>query len=363
LMREGTCHGAKKPIRVLVGEDSRFMRRMIVDTLNADPCVEVVGTGSDGCEVLRKVVQLKPDCVTLDLEMPKMNGIDTLRYIMSEWPTPVIVLSAHTAEEARMTFECLECGAVDFIAKTQNGKRFPADELIARVKTAAAVDVGKVRFASPRRSLKVERSNRRPDEDCCIVLIGASTGGPQALMEIIPKLPSPLPACVIVVQHMPPNFTRYLAERLAGYSHLVVREAREGDVVRSGLVMVAPGGMHLFLEDHGGIPAVMLVRRNEAQRSACPSVDFAMTSFADVYGERTIGVVLTGMGRDGTAGCGAIRRAGGRIICQDERTSMVYGMPGSVIESGIGAEVLPLDEIARGIVHGIDEMKSAGKLI
>lgn len=362
-MRDDAGHSANRPIRVLVGEDSKFMRRMIVDTLNADPCIEVVGTGSNGCEVLRKVVQLRPDCVTLDLEMPKMDGLETLRYIMSEWPTPVIVLSAHTAEGARMTLECLEYGAVDFIAKTQNGKRFPAEELIAQVKTAATVDVVKVRFAPPERSLKVEHSTRRPDKDCCIVLIGASTGGPQALMEIIPKLPSPLPACIIVVQHMPPNFTRYLAERLAGYSHLVVREAREGDMVRSGLVLVAPGGMHLFLEDHGGQPAVMLVRRNETQRSVCPSVDFAMASFADVYGERTVGVVLTGMGRDGTAGCGAIQRAGGRIICQDESTSMVYGMPGSVVESGIDTEVLPLEEIAHGIVHSIDEMKSTGILV
>ncbi len=362
-MRDGACHSANRTIRVLVGEDSKFMRRMIVDTLNADPCIEVVGTGSNGCEVLRKVVQLRPDCVTLDLEMPKMDGLETLRYIMGEWPTPVIVLSAHTAEGARRTLECLEFGAIDFIAKTQNGKRFPAEELIAQVKTAAAVDVGKVRFAPPERSLKVEHPAQRPGEDCCIVLIGASTGGPQALMEIIPRLPSPLPVCVVVVQHMPPNFTRYLAERLAGYSHLVVREAREGDMLRPGLVLVAPGGMHLFLEDHGGQPAVMLVRRNETQRSVCPSVDFAMTSFAEVYRERTVGVVLTGMGRDGTAGCGAIRRAGGRIICQDENTSIVYGMPGSVVESGIDVEVLPLEEIAHGIVRGIDEMKSTGLLV
>ncbi len=362
-MRNGACHSASRPIRVLVGEDSKFMRRMIVDTLNADPCIKVVGSGSNGCEVLRKVVQLRPDCVTLDLEMPKMDGLETLRYIMSEWPTPVIVLSAHNAVGARMTLECLEYGAVDFIAKTQNGKRFPADELIAQVKTAANVDVGKVRFALPGRSLKVEEPERRAGEDCCVVLIGASTGGPQALMEIIPKLPSPLPACVIVVQHMPPNFTRYLAERLAGYSHLVVREAMEGDMVRPGLVLVAPGGLHLFLDDHGGQPAVMLVRRNETQRSVCPSVDFAMTSFAEVYRGRTVGVVLTGMGRDGTAGCRAIQHAGGHIICQDENTSMVYGMPGSVVEDGIAAEVLPLEEIAHGIVHNIDKMKSTGILL
>lgn len=362
-MRRGECQSTARPVRVLVGEDSRFMRRLIVDTLEADPCIEVVGTGSNGCEVLRKVVQYRPDCITLDLEMPKMDGLDTLRYIMGEWPTPVVVLSAHTDEGARMTLECLEYGAVDFVAKTRNGKGFPADELIATVKTAASVDVGKVRFAHPDRSLKIEHPVERPDDDCCVVLVGASTGGPQALMEIIPKLPSRVPACVLVVQHMPPNFTRYLAERLAGYSHLVVREAAEGDMVRPGLVLVAPGGMHLFLEDHGGRRAVMLVRRNETRRSVCPSVDFAMSSFADVYRERTIGVVLTGMGRDGTAGCGAIHRAGGHIICQDERTSMVYGMPGSVVGSGIDVVVLPLEDIAGGIVHRIDEMKSTGILV
>ena len=360
-MHGGAHHNsAKRPISVLVGEDSKFMRRMIVDTLNADPGIEVVGTGSNGCEVLRKVVQLRPDCVTLDLEMPKMDGLETLRYIMSEWPTPVIVLSAHTARGARMTLTCLEYGAVDFVAKTRSGKAFPAEELIAQVKMSAAVDVGKVRFAPPERSLKVEKPVCRNDEDFCVVLIGASTGGPQALMEIIPKLPPSLPACIVVVQHMPPNFTRYLAERLAAYSHLVVREAREGDTVRPGLVLVAPGGMHLFLEDCGGRPAVMLVRRNEMKKSVCPSIDFAMTSFAEAYRGRTVGVVLTGMGRDGTSGCRAIQRAGGRIICQNEGSSMVFGMPGSVVENGIEAEVLPLGDIAHGIVQHIEQLNETG---
>ncbi len=359
-MHGGACKGTKRPIKVLVGEDSNFMRCMIVDALNADPLIEVIGTGTNGCEVLRKVVQFRPDCVTLDLEMPKMDGLETLRYIMSEWPTPVIILSAHTAEGARMTLTCLEYGAVDFVAKIQSGKAFPAAELAAKVKMAAAVDTGKVRFAPPDRSFKVERSVRRTDDQNCVVLIGASTGGPQALMEIIPKLPSHLPACIVVVQHMPPNFTRYLAERLAGYSHMVVREAREGDVVRDGMVLVAPGGMHLFLEDHGGRSAIMLVRRNDTQKSVCPSVDFAMTSFAEVYRDRTMGVILTGMGRDGTAGCNAIRRWGGRVICQDGSTSMVFGMPASVVESGVEALVLPLHEIAHGIIQNINSLKATG---
>jgi two-component system chemotaxis response regulator CheB len=359
-MHSGARNDRTRPIKVLVGEDSRFMRRMIVDALNADPHIEVIGTGTNGCEVLRKVVQFRPDCVTLDLEMPKMDGLETLRYIMSEWPTPVIILSAYTAKGARMTLTCLEYGAVDFVAKTQGGKAFPAAELVAKVKMAAAVDTGKVRFAPPDRSLKVEQSVRRTDDQSCVVLIGASTGGPQALMEIIPKLPSHLPACIIVIQHMPPDFTRYLAERLAGYSHMVVREAREGDAVRAGVVLVAPGGMHLFLEDHEGPSAIMLVRRNDTQKSACPSVDFAMTSFAEVYRDRTMGVVLTGMGRDGTAGCNAIRRWGGRVICQDGSTSMVFGMPASVVESGIEVSVLPLHEIAHGIIQNINELKATG---
>ena len=345
---------AKGKIRVLVGEDSAFMRRVIADSLDADPEIEVVGTASNGREVLRKLVNLRPDCVTLDLEMPRMDGLETLRFIMSEWPTPVVILSGHTAEGARMVLTCLEYGAVDFVAKTFKGMRFPVNDLVSKVKLAATVDAEKVRFAPVEFDLKAKVRPSRKTRTECVVLIGASTGGPQALGEIIPRLPPDLPASVIVIQHMPSNFTTYLAERLDARSMMYVMEAENGEAVKPGSILVAPGGTHLLMDEKGGQPLTMLLPRNEKQRTACPSIDFALTSIAPVFKKRFISVILTGMGKDGVAGCDAVRKYGGRVICQDRDTSMIYGMPGAVVSAGLAHEVLPVQEIAAAIIHEVE---------
>ncbi len=350
----------KKRIRVLIGEDSPFMRRMIADSLETDPDMEVAGTAANGREVLRKLVELKPDCITLDLEMPRMDGLETLRYIMSEWPTPVVILSGHTAEGARMALTCLEYGAVDFVAKTLNGSRFPADELISKVRMAAGVDAGKVRFAPAEFDLKAGRAPASKRQCDSMIIMGASTGGPQAVMEVIPRLPADLEASVVLIQHMPPNFTRYLAERLDARSAMAVREAEEGDVLVPGQVLVAPGGMHLFLDEEMGRPRVMLLPRNELQRSACPSVDFALTSAAPVFRKNLVAVIMTGMGRDGTAGSVAVRKYGGRVICQNSDTSMIFGMPGSVVADGLASEVVPLGGIASRVTDHVNGKIPAG---
>ncbi len=347
----------KSRIKVLVGEDSTFMRRMIIDTLESDPGIKVVGTAEDGREVLRKIVELKPDCVTLDLEMPLMDGVETLRYIMSEWPTPVVILSAYKSEGAREALTSLEYGAVDFVAKTRKGMSFPVGELISKVRLAAAVDVSKVRFAPTEYDFDIKRSKMHSKELAGVVIIGASTGGPHALVDIIPRLPGDLAAGIIITQHMPPDFTRYLAERLDSISGLTVREAEEGDLILPGTVLVAPGGGHLLYDDHDGEPGVMFLPRNVRLKTACPSLDFAMTSFAPVFKRRLLGVVLTGMGKDGLAGCAAIRRYGGRIIAQDEATSMIFGMPGAVIEEGYADRIVPLHEIAESISTEIRELR------
>jgi two-component system chemotaxis response regulator CheB len=347
-----------RQIRVVVGEDSPLIRAMIVKALEREPRIKVVGKCADGREALKSVAELKPDCVTLDLDMPHMNGLETLRYIMSEWPTPVIILSGYSAAGANLALACLECGAVDFIAKTSGGKGFPADELVSKVKWAAAIDVRRIRFAPA--EIEIGEKRRMPGASTLssIVVIAASTGGPQALMDIIPRLPAELPAGIVVVQHMPPNFTRYLAERLDARSRIDVREAAEGEAIQPGRALVAPGGQHLFLEDREGRPCVMLLGKNTLQRTACPSIDFTMSSFAPIFRERLIGVVLTGMGRDGAAGCAAIRRYGGRVICQDRETSLIFGMPGSVIGDGLADAVYPLHEVADGIVRATREIAS-----
>lgn len=357
-MDENRTRAGERVIRVVVGEDSPLMQTMIIEALESDPGIKVVGKGSDGRAVLKCVTALRPDCVTLDLDMPHMNGLDTLRYIMSEWPTPVVIVSGYSAEGVNLALTCLESGAVDFVTKTSAGNRFSADELLAKVKAAASVDVRRMRFTPS--EIVIQPKQRRAGESSLgsVVVIGASTGGPQALMEIIPGLPRGIPAGIMIVQHMPPNFTCYLAERLDSRSQLDVREAGEGDTIVPGRVLVAPGGMHLFLEDHGGRPSVMLLGKNAVQRTACPSIDFTMTSFAQIYKERLIGVVLTGMGRDGAAGSAEIRRFGGKIICQDKETSLIYGMPGSVIASKLADSVCPLGGIAECIVQKVSEIGS-----
>lgn len=350
--RSSTRGGA---IRVVVGEDSPLMRTMIVEALERDPGVKVVGKGADGRAVLKMVAELKPDCVTLDLEMPNMNGLETLRYIMSEWPAPVVIVSGYSAEGAGLALTCLESGAVDFVAKTLGGSRFPADELLAKVKAAATVDVRRMRFAAPEIEIGARKRTSFAPSLRSVVVIGASTGGPQALMELLPRLPREVPAGIVIVQHMPPDFTRFLAERLNGLSNLDVREAEEGDAILPGRALVAPGGMHLFLEERDRRPCVMLLGKNTLQRTACPSIDFTMTSFAPIFRERLIGVILTGMGRDGTAGSAAVRRSGGRIICQDRESSLIHGMPGSVIGDNLADDVCPLEGIAGCIARMIRE--------
>ena len=339
------------------------MQRLLVDSLSSDPSIEVVGTASNGREVLRQTVDLKPDCVTLDLEMPRMNGLETLRYIMGEWPTPVVIVSAHTAEGAELTLKCLEYGAVDFVPKSDGGKSFPAEDLVEKVKAAAGVDLSKIRFAPPEDELlERETIDQLPAHSDCVVLIGASTGGPQAIMDILPKLPPDLPAGVVIVQHMPPNFTRFFAERLDCRTKLDVKEADEGDGISQGRVLVAPGGLQLFLDEHFTQPVVMLLSRNENLRSNCPSIDFALSSFSSVFREKLIAVILTGMGKDGTAGSRSVKSNGGRILCQDEGTSLIFGMPGSVIGEGLADEVVPLERIAERIAENVKQVQAREKV-
>jgi two-component system chemotaxis response regulator CheB len=351
LMAVHETKDGRRIIRVVVGEDSPLMQALIVRALQSEPTIRVVATCADGREVLRKTSELRPDCITLDLEMPNMDGLETLRYLMSEWPTPVVVVSAHTEAGAKLTFTCLEYGAVDFVSKGKAGGRFPTSELIAKVKAASAIDVRRVKFEPAEVEMVSKPREPVPASLRGAVVIGASTGGPQALMEIVPRLPRDLQAGIVIVQHMPPNFTRYLAERLDARSKIEVVEAEEGDLLLPGRAIVAPGGMHLLLEERGERPAVMLLAKNALQRTACPSVDFALCSFAPIFKERLVAVILTGMGRDGAAGCASVRQHGGRVICQDRESSLIFGMPGAVVGEGLADAECPVGEIADCIAN------------
>jgi two-component system chemotaxis response regulator CheB len=346
--------------RVLVVDDSALARMVISRRVSLDPGIEVVGVAVDGVDALEKVRNLRPDVVTLDVEMPRMDGLTTLSRIMTECPTAVVMLSRLTEEDAEVTIKALEAGAVDFFLKPSMVDRGGLSKAIAglndKIKMAAKVDISRVvrtlRSGTPyyrgaesffpssakTAGLRLQRN---------VVIIGSSTGGPKALCDIVPGLPRDIPASILIVQHMPMGFTRSLARRLGQLSQVEVREAASGDKLREGQALVAPGNYHLVV---GGADEVSL-NQYPARNGVRPSIDTTMESVAAHAGYRCIGVILTGMGSDGKEGSAAIKKSGGRVIVQDEPTSVIYGMPRSVVECGFADKVLPLQQITQEIVE------------
>jgi len=346
--------------RVLVVDDSALARMVISRRISLDPGIEVVGEAFDGIDALEKVKSLKPGVVTLDVEMPRMDGLTTLSRIMAECPTAVVMLSRLTEEDAEVTIKALEAGAVDFFLKPSMVDKGGLSNAIAglndKIKMAGKVDISRVVGAlrrGPSRYRGAESllapstriSGPRPQKN--VVIIGSSTGGPKALCEIVPGLPRDLPASILIVQHMPMGFTRSLARRLAQLSQVEVREAAFGDKLRAGQALVAPGNYHMVV---GGADDVSLTQE-PARNGVRPSIDVTMESVAANAGYRCIGVVLTGMGSDGKNGAAAIKKSGGIVIAQDEPTSVIYGMPRSVAECGCADKVLPLQQITQEIVE------------
>jgi two-component system chemotaxis response regulator CheB len=331
-------------ISVLVVDDSIVMRRIISDLLSKDEGIEVVGTARNGAEAIEKVRQLDPDVVTMDIEMPVMDGLTALQHIMAESPRPVVMLSSMDKRQADITLKSLDLGAVDFISKTSGSLSLDlernSEDIVAKIKAAARAKIlprnAPASLVQPAQMLTL-----RGD---WIVVIGASTGGPKALPEVLSRLPANLPAAVLIVQHMPEGFTRSFAERLNWVSPLEVKEAEEGEEIHQGKVYLAQGNRHLLLDgrrlhlDDG--PKVNYVR---------PAIDVLMRSVAPIYGPRTIGVVLTGMGADGAEGMRSIKQNGGKTVVQDEGTCVVYGMPKAVVEAHAADRVVPLEDIAQAI--------------
>ena len=344
-------------IRVLVVDDSAFVRQALMRMLASDPGIEVIGTASDGEEGYAKACALRPDVITLDVRMPRVDGIEALRRIMRDCPTPVLLLSSHTSEGADVTLRGLEIGAMDFVDKTsvqgQMNLLELAEELKAKVRALAGVSRGRVATLLPRPYPRKPAPVRVPGPTRAeVVVIGTSTGGPPALQAIIPRLPENFPSAVLVVQHMPVGFTRSLAQRLDSRSVLNVREAEDGEPVAAGSVLVAPAGRHMKVRRSGGETRVWL---DDEPRSALhrPSIDVLMASVASVYGSRVLGVILTGMGSDGVEGLRAIREAGGFAVAESEETCVIYGMPKAAADAGVVDEVVPLDRIADEILAAI----------
>jgi two-component system chemotaxis response regulator CheB len=342
-------------IRVLVIDDSTFVRQALARMLASDPEIEVVGLASDGSDGHAKACALRPDVITLDMRMPRMDGLEALRRIMADCPAPVLLLSSHTTEGASLTMRGLEMGAMDFVDKSSVQGPMNllglTDELIAKVRALASVPRSKVVAALPRPWPQRKPAPRPPRGKSGVetVVIGTSTGGPPALQAIIPRLPADFASAVLIVQHMPVGFTRSLAERLDSRSVLTVREAADGDPVTPGCVLVAPAGRHMKVRRRARAVEVWL---DDEPRSALhrPSVDVLMASVAAIYGVRALGVLLTGMGSDGVEGLRAIRQAGGRALAESEETSVIYGMPKAAVEAGVVDESVPLDRMADEIL-------------
>jgi two-component system chemotaxis response regulator CheB len=352
-------------VKLLIVDDSAFMRNALSTMLSSDPEIKIVGTARDGLEAIEKIGSLKPDIVTLDVEMPRMDGITALRHIMQTNPLPVIMVSSITTEGAKVTLDALDLGAVDFIPKNLSELSINIvkikEILIDKIKHIGRKGLVK-RQVRPPGTAAVPRSIEVPthiplrttgERRIGILSIGTSTGGPKALQEIIPKLPKDFPAPIVIAQHMPPNFTGPFAERLNQLSEIEVREAKEGELLKPGVALIAPGGGHMRVKRVRGIETVVSISDNKEEFIYRPSVDALMSSVAECFPGRALGVILTGMGNDGLRGLISLKNTGGRIFAQDEESCVVYGMPKAVVDAGIADKVLSLEEMAGEIINSV----------
>jgi two-component system chemotaxis response regulator CheB len=345
---------ATGPIRVMVIDDSAYSRRTIIRMLETSPMVEVVGWARDGEEALRKALQLRPDLITLDLEMPRMDGFTFLRLLLAKRPTPVLVVSGRSGDDT--VFKALELGAVDFVAKpTLRAAPELAtiqEELIRKVHATRQLRIEKVRDRISQAPTVARRSEPAAGGRMRVVAIGSSTGGPAALMQVFGAFDEPPPYAFVVSQHMPEGFTRGFAERLDRLTNVTAREARGGETLEPGVVLVAPGGNHLEFETRESGVVTRLAPR-VAEDKYAPSVDRMFESAAKHFGQDLLAVVLTGMGDDGRRGVRAVRDCGGSVIAESEETSVIFGMPQQAIRSGAVDAVLALGEIAPAIQAGV----------
>jgi len=332
-------------IKVLVVDDSTVMRKLISDILKNDPQIEVINTAKTGKEAIEKAKNLKPDVIILDIEMPEMDGITALKILKKEVPqTKVIMFSSLTQEGAKATIESLALGAYDFVPKPstksflESVKKIEQD-LIPKIKSVVPLKKIKLIYKPIQITPKIKKGIYK------VCGIGVSTGGPQTLLKILPKLPPNFPAPILIVQHMPPLFTKQLAERLNSLSRLRVKEAEEGEFVKDGIVYIAPGDYHMKIKKENSLIKIKL--HQGPPRNFCrPSVDELFESLAEVYNGKTLALILTGMGNDGKEGAKKIKEKGGVVLAQDAESSVVFGMPKAVIEGGLADEVINLSRIS-----------------
>jgi len=342
------------PVRVLIVDDSVVVRKLLCEALASCPEVEVAGTASNGNIALAKIPQVSPDVITLDVEMPGLDGIQTLAEIRKLYPKlPVIMFSTLTERGAAITLEALSLGASDYVTKPSNSETLAsAMEQVRRELTAKIVSLASRRTPAGSPAPVATTKRKLGGQKIDILAIGVSTGGPNALAEVIPRLPEDFPVPVVVVQHMPPLFTRLLAERLNSRSPLSVQEAEAGRVLEPGQVWIARGDYHMAV-GRRGTGVILNLNQDPPENSCRPAVDVLFRSVAQTYGANVLGVVMTGMGSDGARGAAHIREAGGEILVQDEASSVVWGMPGAVVSAGAADQICPLPEISQEIVRRV----------
>lgn len=354
-------------IKVLVVDDSAFMRKMISNILESHQKIVVVGTARNGVDALKKVDQLKPDLITLDIEMPEMDGLTALRKIMQDKPRPVIMLASSSTSGANKIFESMESGAVDFIAKPSGPISLNIEEveaeIVAKVLQAMAVKVDLFKESRDREAYSKVPKNRIDSNfvknDRYIIGIGTSTGGPRALQQVISRLPENIPAPIVIVQHMPPGFTESLAKRLDQLSHVTVCEVKDGQILDNGIAYIAPGGFQFrVIETPDGLKA--MIRKEENRSGHQPSVDVLFDSLAELSTYQLIGVVMTGMGADGSKGITQMKQKNkdAIIIAEAKKTSVIYGMPKAAVKTGLVDHIIDLPDISDVIIN---QLKARGE--
>lgn len=365
-----------RKIRVLIVDDAVVVRKMVGDVLSADPALEVVGAVANGRIGLAKIPQVNPDLVTLDIEMPEMDGLQTLAALRKIYPRlPVIMFSTLTARGAGATLDALSLGANDYVTKPANvgsvavGMQRIREDLIPKIKALCPGIAGlppppvplriwKPTTFTPQPGSAADHSPHSTARRVDIVTIGVSTGGPNALAELLPRLPVDFPVPVVIVQHMPPLFTKLLAERLAAKSAIRVSEGAAGALLQPGCAWVAPGDFHMVVARDAAAVRLQL-HQGPPENSCRPAVDVLFRSVAKLYGTGALAVVLTGMGQDGLRGCEDIREAGGQVVVQDEASSVVWGMPGFVARAGLADKILPLGQLGNEITRRVRESRGA----